>query len=829
MRAATRAALWISLAAALCEGAGAAPTRPMAGRPLAEVLDELRRDGLNVLYSSAVVEPGVSVTVEPAALDARAILDEILPPLGLAAQDGAGGSVLVVRAAPATPRGRVVSAGWGLPIVRASVVVAGTGAASSSRPDGTFELPPLPPGTYDLHVEAPGFLPGTRTAVKLAPGARAECVVALDPHPRLVEDVVVTPGRHAIVQEEPAARVTIDHDDAVTAPTIGGDVSRVVELLPGVAAPDNSAAFNLRGSVARDVSLVLDGLELYEPYHLFSFQSPFSVIDREIVDTIDVSGGGFTAERGDRHGGFVEMSTGLPAGPEEVRVELGTLNAGIAYGQPLPFGSLLLSARAWYPQAVVDSIEFGEEGFDPRFGDLYLKLAFNASSRTIVSAHTLIATDRVRYDESGGDETANLDDHGAQAWVRVVHSVSPSVLSETVVAAGRLDMSREGVSEPEDEPFPVTDERSREFYGVREDLTWRLTDTQIFKGGLEIRPSSATYDYVSGPAGEVTALHLEPSGTASAAYVAYRAAPWVRFAAELGLRWDRQSQTGEDQLSPRFNALARLGDRSEMRVSFGRYFQSQRMHELQIEDGETAFHPAELSSQAGLTFVHRFASGIRLRLDAYGRRLTHVRTRYENLFNPIELFPETEADRVEIAPERAELYGFEVLVRSKPDPPLQWWASYTWSRAQDVVDGVAVLRSWDQTHAGRGLVAYRWGRGWTASLSGTIRTGWPTTPMTAVAVPQPGGTTEIEPVVGPRNSIRFPTYARLDAKATRSIALRGGRLSFELEILNLTDRDNACCVDEFTYTLLPDDSVQVDRTLDMWLGITPTFAVRWAF
>ena len=61
------------------------------------------------------------------------------------------------------------------------------------------------------------------------------------------------------------------------------------------------------------------------------------------------------------------------------------------------------------------------------------------------------------------------------------------------------------------------------------------------------------------------------------------------------------------------------------------------------------------------------------------------------------------------------------------------------------------------------------------------------------------------------------------------MALRGGRLSFDLELLNLTDRENACCVDEFTYTLLPDNSVHVDRTLDSWLGITPTFAVSWAF
>ena len=36
------------------------------------------------------------------------------------------------------------------------------------------------------------------------------------------------------------------------------------------------------------------------------------------------------------------------------------------------------------------------------------------------------------------------------------------------------------------------------------------------------------------------------------------------------------------------------GNRSEMRLALGRFHQSQRIHELNVEDGETEFLPAEV-------------------------------------------------------------------------------------------------------------------------------------------------------------------------------------------------------------------------------------------
>src|SRR5262249_56857338 len=90
-----------------------------------------------------------------------------------------------------------------------------------------------------------------------------------------------------------------------------------------------------------------------------------------------------------------------------------------------------------------------------------------------------------------------------------------------------------------------------------------------------------------------------------------------------------------------------------------------------------------------------------------------------------------------------------------------------------------------------------------------------------------GGSTEVEPVVGARNSQRLPTYARLDARIGYATSIRRGTFRVQLEIINLTDRDNPCCVDEDTFVVKPDGSVETHRTYDPWLGVTPSLTALW--
>jgi len=766
VRAAVAFAFVLAAGSARFAAGGSDPPRGFEGRPLAEALETLRARGLNLIFSSEIVRPGLVVAEEPTSPDPRTALDQILAPFGLRARDGASGAILVVPA-PGPPARRAAPA---------------------------------------VDDDAP-----------------------LEPDPRLVEDIVVVPGLHEIVPQDPGAGRLLDRDAIVAAPALGNDPSRMVSLLPGVASTEGSAEFNPRGGAAKDVSLVLDGLELYDPFHLSAFRSPFSFVDGRMIDSINLLGGGFTADRGDRHGGFLEMSSLAAIDRTTTELEAGTLNSRVAHATVTPLGPLLVSGRYLYPDVTADTTAFGRDGLRPTFADLYVKLGMKAGANTRLSGHALLASDRATLSETDGSENVDAANGSAYFWLRAVRSWSSGAETDSVLSAGRIDRSRTGLAEPDDRLTEVRDHREVRFVGLKSDATWTLGGSHAVRGGLDLHLLRANLMHAAGPPDAETTLAVSPAGASIGAYVAYRVALSRRVTTEAGLRWDRQTYTGDREWSPRLNLAWQAAPRSELRLGLGRYAQSLRIHELRIEDGERTYRSPENSRQVDLTFVQRFTAGWSFRMDAYRHELDRLQPRYENVFHPLELFPEVEADRVLVAPKSARLQGVELSVRGDAGAPLQWMVNYTWSSAADVVSGVEVPRSWDQTHAGNVFVAYGWRSGWFLSANANVHTGWPTTPVTGRAVSLPDGLTEIEPVSGPRNSARFPTYARLDLKTGRGFVTAKGSLRLDLTIVNVTDRENVCCVDEVQFQARPDGGIETFTSYDAWMGITPSFQVLWSF
>jgi len=746
------------------------PSPHYAGRTLVEALTELRRAGLVLIYSSAVVPEDLVVAIEPVPGSPRTVLVQLLVQFGLEARDAPGGAIVIVPAASADGAPR---------------------PAQSSTP-----------------IDLSWF----------------------------TTEVVVTPGRHALADDEQEAARVMTPVDTLRVPNVGGDVSRMAERLPGIASRDNSAAFHARGSLERDTALVLDGLELYAPYHLIEFQAPFSLLDSRLAGQVELLNGGFTADRGDRLGSFLDVTTVVPA-DRAAEIELGTLNSRVSYGAPLPRneGAWLASVRAWYPEALLDSLEIGAgERLRPRLGDAYGKLTWSVAPAAVLSLHGLLAQDRLNWQERGDPDNEDVDaeTESTQVWLRLVAALSGGIGSDTVLSGGRIDASRAGTAAPDSGRVFLDDERELRFFGLTHDLQWEFAPSQLVRAGFLFRNEAAEYRYANEFEADPSASRLfeaSPSGTSWGAYVAYRARISAAVTAELGLRWDRQQYTDDSQLDPRVNVLWRIGERSDLRLSAGQYSQSQRIHELQIEDGETSFRPAESSRQVQATFRHLFTPALRLRIDAYHHELSDLRPRYENPFQPLDLFPETSADRVEIAPTSARLWGIEVLLSGDPERPLYWWASYTRSSAEDLIDGEYVPRSWDQPSALKFLVGYQWRSGWFISLAGSAHTGWPTTPVSAVGVLQPDGSIVVEPVLGPWNSERFPDYRRLDLRIRRSFAFTRSRFSLTLDVINLTDRENACCVDDLEFGEPVVGQVAVQSVYSYWLGRTPSLYLRWEF
>jgi hypothetical protein len=130
---------------------------------------------------------------------------------------------------------------------------------------------------------------------------------------------------------------------------------------------------------------------------------------------------------------------------------------------------------------------------------------------------------------------------------------------------------------------------------------------------------------------DTTEVLLRPAGNQIGAYVGGRLRPWRALTVEVGLRYDAIGWAGEEQWSPRVNLAYMLGDRTTLRLGWGRFTQAQGIHQVQLEDEDDTFYPSEIAEHRVAGVEHVFRTGLILRLEAYHKKLSNLRPRYYNL------------------------------------------------------------------------------------------------------------------------------------------------------------------------------------------------------
>jgi outer membrane receptor protein involved in Fe transport len=540
--------------------------------------------------------------------------------------------------------------------------------------------------------------------------------------------------------------------------------------------------------------------------------------------------------------GVLDMYASVPAGPGKTSISSGFINSRFMTDGTFREGAghWIVSAREWHPDAVVRTMDRENEGFSPSYYDLMAKVQVPLGPRTLLAGNFLAARDRIEFSDPDGEESVNAASGTRYGWLTLKSFWSPRLYSRTLLSIGRIQSLRVGwFAEDSGILATVRDGRAFDVIGFAQDWSFRPSERLLVKWGAGAKWLDADYEYVSRrtdptgggpPAGSADRdITLDPFGIQFGAYVSGQFRPVRPLQLEIGLRWDRQSYTGDRQVSPRVSVVHDLGPSSRVRAAWGRYYQSQGMHELQVEDGVTGFHPAQLAEQWSVGFEHEFRNGLSLRSEAYSKKISSVRPRFDNLLNPFELLPEFEPDRIRIAPDRAVARGIDLSLTMNRGGPFTWWAGYSRSSIEDEIDVLKIPRSWDQPHALQAGLDFRRSDRWSLMLAGTYHTGWPTTSIGATTVSEPDGSTTVEPVPGPRNGMRFVDYHRLDLRASRHFRLGGGELTVFAEITNLYDRDNVCCVEDVTFVPQADGSVRVDREDGLWLQRVPSIGIAWRF
>lgn len=827
-----------------------------AGTPLVDALLTLQQRGLKLIFTNQTVRPDMRVHETPRADTPRGVLAQLLTPHGLAAREGPNGTVVVVAAAPPTTgsphvlSGTVRSRGDGLPLAGVLLEVVETGERTTSAADGSFQLPLPGAGPYSVDVRRRGFV--IEHLAGLGPnsngGASSDLEVLLDPAPLTEEEVLVTPSRVSLLRDQPASPLALSRGEILALPHLGNDLFRALSLLPGVTGNDVSAEFHVRGGRSDETQVLLDGQELYEAFHLKDFDNALSIVADTTLESVDLSTGGFPVEHGDRMAGVLDMNTRTPARPRSAHVGISPFSLDLG-GSGLyadDRGGWLLQGR----RGAIDLVDrlLGPER--PQFWDLFAKLDHQLTRGQNVRLNFLHSDDELEFEETGVDGFKSRETKYQSTYLWLTHQalIADDLLVESALSRSRVDRVRRGVELEDDAQFDIDDRRDLLVAGLRQDWSWFATPSHSLKWGFELRDFESIYDYsgIFDFDNPLAVIRTNPESSATAFMGRFEAdhrslylSDRVRLgnvALELGLRHDHHTLTDEGVLSPRLNLALDLAPSTVVRASWGRFTQSQRPYELQVEDGETTFDPVERSEQRVLGVERLFGEGGRrtttLRIEAYRRDIENPLQRYENLYEPINTFPEVEPDRVLIRPSSSRARGLELFVRSRGER-FTWWANYAWSNIEDVMNGRRVPRRFDQPHALNLDLDIVLGVRWTLNLAWRYHTGWPTTPLSLqeVVVLRPDDTGELEeetlflPVLGPPFSDRLPDYHRLDLRASRRWTRGPVEFTFFVDVQNAYDRRN---VSGFDFEIDEDEGLLIPNQ-ETWAQVLPSIGIRLDF
>ncbi len=763
--------------------------------------------------------------------------------------------------------GDLINASSGRPVVQAQIALRGTSLETTSDQKGHFVLRAVPGGSYTLEVRRIGFLPVVREGLVVAAGDTIRLALSISPAPFQLAEITVTPGSFSMLDAAPASRQALSRAQLEGAP-FGEDLFRAVSRVPGLASGDYGAHFSIRGGRADETLILLDGLEIYEPFHLKDFDGgALSIIDVDAIDGVELMTGGFPAHYGDKRSGVMNISSRTPK-QDGTRLTLGAsfTNAhALAEGSFGKKGSWLVSGRRGFVDLLLGLIN-KKETKAPTYYDVFGTVRYQLHPNHTLAFSVLSAADTYRFTIRGTTgfndsiptvETANNSYGNSYAWLTLRSWLGAHVTARTLASVGSVKATRQGDEVGAKRPvefYGVNGKRNFSLVGLKQDFEFQPSNRVILDWGYDLRRLDATFDWTNrvtqnpdspvpdttGYYPRVTRRARTGTGTTFGAYVSNRIQLLDPLTLEAGLRYDGADYSHDRDWSPRIHALTRLSDRSSLRAGWGLYRQRQGIADENAFDRLNRYFPSERTSQWTLGFEHRYAGGGSFRAEAYYKKGTKLRPILRNWKSGLNVFPESAEDRILVYPDSSTSQGIELFHEGRLGRRLNLRASYSLAFVEEHVSRIDHVNDplkppfnpthpgpQDQRHALNVDLTYRLFRDWTATGAFTFHSGWPFTDEIGVPVTRRNGTRDLAVRPDSLYGGRLPSYTRMDLRLTRRVQTPKSEFRFFIEAINLTNHENVLGYDVFRVRDAA-GGLRLQRDRETWFSILPSAGVSWS-
>lgn len=669
-------------------------------------------------------------------------------------------TLLSIHAQNGIIRGTVRDALNNEPLPFVNVILDETGQGAVSEEDGSFEISGLTAGIYNVRASFIGYREQTAFEVQVTYAKPAIVNFLLEEAAEQLEEVVVKADPFRKTEESPVSLRNIGVAEIQRNPGGNRDISRVIQILPGVT---TALAYRndilVRGGGPNENRFFLDEVEVPNINH-FATQGasggPVGLINVNFLREVDFFTGAFPANRGNALSSVMNLRQ--RDGREDrlgVNFTVSATDIGLTLEGPLnDKTTFLMSARRSYLEFLFDVIGLP---FLPTYNDFQFKLKHKPNEKSELTVIGLGAIDQFNLNLDA-NETENqrflLDNLPVSPqWNYTLGTVYKKFDDKGywTVVASRSMLNNESKkyfgNDESSEDNLILDYQSREMENkFRLERTTRVNDYKFNFGlGYEyIRYQVSTFNRIFTFSGAST-INFSSNLDFHKYYAFWQGSR--NFLAErlilsLGVRADGNSYSPEmqnplDQFSPRFSLAYRLSEKLSFNFNTGIFYQLPPLTLLGYRENGTLVNRENKidfigNSQLVAGFEWNISPTTRASVEGY---LKYYKD-YPFLLRDSLTLANRGADYGVVGNEpaipfaRGRTYGLEFLIQQKLYKGFYGLISYTYGKSE-FEDKEKVFRpsAWDARHILNLALGKRLKRNWELGVNLRYQSGLPYTPF----------------------------------------------------------------------------------------------------
>ena len=739
----------------------------------------------------------------------------------------------------------------GEPISYANVFLSNTTLGSATNRDGYFVIKNVPEGSYEINVTMIGY--GVyKNEIKMSKEKSTRLEIYLKEKIIETSEILVTAERQKFERTIESSQISLDLREINSAPAfIEPDVFRTLQMLPGVqTSSDFSSALYVRGSTPDQNLIMLDGIAVYNPYHLGGI---FSTFNTDAIKEADFHAGGFPAKYGGRMGAILNIiNREGNANKITGMANISLISSKALIEGPIPKwkgmkGSWMISGRRTYFDTIIDALKIPigkkSDGTDEYFQfpyyfyDYQVKINLDLNQNHRLTYSRFYGDDVLSFnfdeteDYTNPDVNVQTDFSFKIDWPWGNHTngltwrwiISPSVIAKSFISNSRYRFNF-GFSSDSQNRYEYSDSTVVLYQNVdynifdiindntiETEISWKAAEDHEVKGGFQIKDVNFDAGIEISLADQDTSfsfrpLSLENTTRETSLFLQDKWSFSDKLKFQIGLRGTDYSLHRKFYLDPRVGVKYHYNEDIAIKLNWGIYHQflttannqDENLRLVELWFGIPEDKSASVSEHiiGGLEYMS--SNNIFYRVELYQKQFDNLLTLKQENQNTVEGASD-DSTMNEFWDTKGNSWGLEFLLK-KSSGRLNGWIGYTFAEANYYNEPSGWHHpNFDRTHTLNIVTNFELNDDILISAALTQSSGNPYTKILGrvydwnqnISNSQSYWTPVDSYIIGEKNTERYGKYFRVDIGMTRKNGnLFGLKYDTYWQIMNVTKHLN---------------------------------------